>query len=170
MVIYPNHYCISNDVVLKDGSPVPGEVTYINESPELMEYTPDNNGTIRTGSQTGVGYLTATWEGYTARLAVHIVPAEDQINLSTLCSFTNVGVSGSTSLYVFDTSRFYGQDYTVSWSVDDPSVIALDAPVDAEAARYYTLAPGAATITCRVTLPDGTYAENYCTIIVYDKG
>lgn len=170
MVIYPNHYCISNDVVLKDGSPVPGEVTYINESPELMEYTPDNNGTIRTGSQTGVGYLTATWEGYTARLAVHIVPAEDQINLSTLCSFTNVGVSGSTSLYVFDTSRFYGQDYTVSWSVDDPSVIALDAPVDAEAARYYTLAPGEATITCRVTLPDGTYAENYCTIIVYDKG
>ena len=81
-----------------------------------------------------------------------------------------MGVSGSTSLYVFDSSRFYGQDYTVSWSVDDPSVISLDAPTGAETARYYTLAPGEATITCRVTLPDGTYAENYCTIVVYDKG
>ena len=35
-----------------------------------------------------------------------------------------------------------------------------------EAARLYPLKPGIATITCRVTLPDGTWAEGYCSVYV----
>lgn len=164
----PNHSRSSVQVVLKDGSPVTGDVAYTNESPDLFSF---QNGSISTFGQTGVGYLTASWEGYTAQMEIHILPTEEQVTLSVQALFMNMDMWGTAQLYVFDTSRFYGQDYTVSWSVDDPSVISTEEMVynGNPALRFYPQKPGEAVITCRVTLPDGTYTESYCTAIVYDN-
>ena len=164
----PNNYQRGLDVSLKDGTQVAGDVTYVNETPELLEY---DNGTVHTGSQTGVGYVTAIWEGYTAQLEVRIVPTEDQVTLSVQCLFMHMDMHGTAQLYVFESSRFYGQDYTVSWSVDDTSVVSIEETVynGNSAVRFYPLTPGEAVITCRVTLPDGTFSEACCTAIVYDN-
>ena len=58
----------------------------------------------------------------------------------------NMDMWGTAQLYVFDTSRFYGQDYTVSWSVDDPSVISTEEMVynGNPALRFYPQKPGEA--------------------------
>ena len=150
-----------------NGQPVSGEVTFTNESPNLITFQ-ESSKTLRTGSQTGTAYLSASWGGYTTRVTIHIVETEDQIALSTLGLFMDMDMWCTTKLYVFDTSRFYGQDYTVEWSVDNPQVGRLETLVvdGYEAACLYPLKPGIATITCRVTLPDGTWAEGYCSVYV----
>ena len=145
--------------------------TWENESPDLLAFS-ERSRQVTALAQSGTGYLTATCNGHTARLTVHIVPTEDQVNLSTLSIFVNLDTMwGTTKLYVFDTSKFYGQDYTVAWSVDDPSVVSLEErEIDgSQAVRFLPLKTGTAVITCRVTLPDGTYAEAYCTANVYQR-
>ena len=154
-------------VVDTDGHEVPfSEVTWTSDNPDLFYMSGES---LRTSMSEGSGYLTAQWNGYTARAQVRVIPLEDQINLSTHAHFTSPGNWGTAKLYVFDTSRFYGQDYTVSWSVDRPDIVSLtEQEVDGyQAVRYTALQYGEALITCRVTLPDGTYSEAFCSVYVY---
>ena len=150
-----------------DGHRVPAdEVTWISDNPDLFSVSGES---LRVSMSEGTGHLTAQWNGYSDQSEVRVVPLEDQINLSNLSHFTSPGNWGTTKLYVFDTSRFYGQDYTVSWSVDRPDIVSIaEQEVDGyQAVRYTALQYGEALITCRVTLPDGTYAEAFCSVYVY---
>ena len=65
-------------------------------------------------------------------------------------------------------SRF-GVDYTVEWTVDDPSVCSVEPcpppyPEVKYAAEVRCLDYGVAVVTCTVTWPDGTVRQNYVTI------
>ena len=139
-------------------------VTWANESPDLLRL--DGNGASVTAlGSSGTGYLTASRNGETVRLTVRIIPTEDQIALSCLSTTMQVGGYGSTELYVFSTSRFYGQDCTVSWSVDDPSVLTLEERTSSKgnpSVRFQASRTGDACVTCRVTMADGSTAEEYC--------
>ena len=171
IVLSPNNSRGGISALFGDGSAVPsGEVTWTNETPDLMTFDAQS-GTLRTLGQEGVGYLSASWNGYTDRMEVHIVPTEDQIALSTLSLFMNMDMWCTTKLYVFDTSRFYGQDYTVSWSIDNSDVAWMETlTVDGyEAARIHPVKPGVVLVTCRVTMADGTSSEDYCTCVIYDQ-
>ena len=143
------------------------ELTWVNESPDILSLD-ESTPSVYT-LQEGTGYLTVRWNGYSDRLTIHVVPTEDQIALSTSGAYTTPNSSGTVQLYVFDTSRFYGQNYSVSWTVDDPSVVTIEPYTQGGEyfVRYYTHNFGSAVITCRVTLPDGTYAQDYCAVNVY---
>lgn len=143
------------------------QLTWVNESPDILQLNEDEPSiyTLREGT----GYLTVYHNGYSDRMTVYVVPTEDQINLATLAVTTTPNFTGTTQLYVFSSSRFYGQNYTVSWSVDNPSVATIEPYTqDGEHyVRFYTHNFGSALITCRVTLPDGSYAQNYCQVNVF---
>ena len=172
IVLAPNS-SYSASVTLADGKPVSGQVTWSTETPDLLSLSDQGQRvTVSPRAQSGTGTVTAECNGQTARLTVHIVPTRDQVTLSTQSLFMNLDTMwGTTKLYVFNTSKFYGQDYTVTWSVDDPTVVSLEEQeIDGyQAVRFAPLKPGSAVITCRVTLPDGTSAETYCTANVYQR-
>ena len=71
----------------------------------------------------------------------------------------------NTQLYVFDGTAFFGQDYAVTWSVDDESVLSLEEE-NASGVTFRAKQLGRALITCQVSLPDGTTGEAYCTVLV----
>ena len=139
-------------------------VTWSNESPELLRL----NGTgssVTALAERGTGYLTASRNGETIRLTVRIIPTADQIALSCLSTTMSVDGYGSTELYVFSTSRFYNQDCTVTWTVDDPSILTLEERTSSAgnpSVRFQARRTGDACITCRVTMADGSTAEEYC--------
>ena len=143
-------------------------VTWTNESPDLLRL--DGNGASVTAlGSSGTGYITASRNGESARLTVRVIPTEDQIALSCLSTTMQVGGYGSTELYVFSTSRFYGQSCTVSWSVDDASVLTLEERTSGSgnpSVRFQASRTGDACITCRVTMADGSTAEEYCFVHV----
>lgn len=69
---------------------------------------------------------------------------------------------------MFSTSKYCGQDYTVSWSVNDPSVLALETVAgDTSRVRFTGKRAGDAYVVCRVSLPDGSTAEERCYVHVY---
>ena len=169
MVLSPNN-STSLSVVDTEGHRVTDGLVWENESPDLLSLNTSTQ-TLRSNGASGTGYINVSWNGYTSRMQVRVVPTADQINLSMLSSFCSPDTTQTVSLYVFDTSKFYGQDYTVSWSVDDPSVVRLLGETVSSkgypSMRYTTLDYGDALITCRVTLPDGTYSEAFCSVYVY---
>ena len=96
---------------------------------------------------------------------MRIIPTADQIDLSCLSTTMSVDGYGSTELYVFSTSRFYNQDCTVTWTVDDPSILTLEERTSSAgnpSVRFQARRTGDACITCRVTMADGSTAEEYC--------
>ena len=139
-------------------------VTWTNESPDLLRLNGDGTRVTAIGSS-GTGYLTASRGGETARLTVRIIPTADQVTLSCLSLTMAPNGYGTTELYIFSTSKFYGQDCSVSWSVDDPSVLTLEEQVSSQgnpSVRFQALKEGDARITCQVTMADGSTAEVYC--------
>lgn len=138
---------------------------WTNETPELLYMQGD---IVHIRGISGTGYLTVSYEGQTQRLTVRIIPLADRIDLSRLFTSLPLGSSSSTQLYVFNTSKFYGQDYTVSWSVNDPSILALEAVAgDTSRVRFTGKRTGDAYVVCRVSLPDGSTAEERCYVHVY---
>ena len=138
---------------------------WTNNSPNLLTM---RDGIIHARGSTGTGYLTVTYQGQTAQLTVKIIPLADQINLSMLSTTLKVGSSASTQLYVFDSSKFYGQDYTVSWSVENPDILDLSAS-DAEGvhrARFTAKRAGTTYVLCQVSMADGSTAEERCYVHV----
>ncbi len=139
---------------------------WTNESPELLSL---RNGIVSSkGQQTGTGYVTAHYNGQSQRVTVRVVRLEDKIDLSCLALSMDDDSYGTTALYVFSSSKFYGQDYDVSWSVDDPSILSLEErDVDGNpGVRFTSKQSGNARITCRVTMADGSQAEEYCFVHV----
>ena len=139
-------------------------VTWSNESPELLRLN-GNGSSVTALVERGTGYLTASRNGETIRLTVRIIPTADQIALSCLSTTMSVDGYGSTELYVFSTSRFYNQDCTVTWTVDDPSILTLEERTSSAgnpSVRFQAHRTGDACITCRVTMADGSTAEEYC--------
>lgn len=139
-------------------------VTWSNESPELLRLN-GNGSSVTALAERGTGYLTASRNGETIRLTVRIIPTADQIALSCLSTTMSVDGYGSTELYVFSTSRFYNQDCTVTWTVDDPSILTLEERTSSAgnpSVRFQAHRTGDACITCRVTMADGSTAEEYC--------
>ena len=139
-------------------------VTWANESPELLRLN-GNGSSVTALAERGTGYLTASRNGETIRLTVRIIPTADQIALSCLSTTMSVDGYGSTELYVFSTSRFYNQDCTVTWTVDDPSILTLEERTSSAgnpSVRFQARRTGDACITCRVTMADGSTAEEYC--------
>ena len=139
-------------------------VTWANESPDLLRLN-GNGSSVTALAERGTGYLTASRNGETIRLTVRIIPTADQIALSCLSTTMSVDGYGSTELYVFSTSRFYNQDCTVTWTVDDPSILTLEERTSSAgnpSVRFQAHRTGDACITCRVTMADGSTAEEYC--------
>ena len=139
-------------------------VTWSNESPELLRLN-GNGSSVTALAERGTGYLVASRNGETIRLTVRIIPTADQIALSCLSTTMSVDGYGSTELYVFSTSRFYNQDCTVTWTVDDPSILTLEERTSSAgnpSVRFQAHRTGDACITCRVTMADGSTAEEYC--------
>lgn len=112
--------------------------------------------------------MTAHYNGQSQRVTVRVVRLEDKIDLSCLALSMDDDSYGTTALYVFSSSKFYGQDYDVSWSVDDPSILSLEErDVDGNpGVRFTSKQSGNARITCRVTMADGSQAEEYCFVHV----
>ena len=56
----------------------------------------------------------------------------------------------------------------MSWSVNDPSVLALETVAgDTSRVRFTGKRAGDAYVVCRVSLPDGSTAEERCYVHVY---
>ena len=96
-----------------------------------------------------------------------------KLSLSCLARYNMPSDSFSTTeLYIYSTSDFYGKDYTVSWSVDNPDVLALEEITSKSgnpAVRFYGLGvAGKARITCTVTTTDGMTATQVCDVTVVD--
>ena len=140
---------------------------WTNETPALLSLSAATGRSIqvtasRSASTGDVGYVTVSAGGHSARLTVQVVAAEDSVSLSLHAATMEVGDRQSTELYVFSTSRFYGQDHTVSWSCDRPDLLSLTPSADGQSASFTALANGHATVTCTVTAPDGSTARAYC--------
>ncbi len=168
VTLSPNHsmlltcQTLEPDGTLKD---IRSGAVWTNETPELLTIRED---IVYTKGISGTGYLTVSYEGQTQRLTIRIIPLADQINLSTLFRSLPLGSSSYTQLYVFSTSKYCGQDYTVSWSVNDPSVLALETVAgDTSRVRFTGKRAGDAYVVCRVSLPDGSTAEERCYVHVY---
>ena len=161
-----NSYMIS---VLDDAFRLVSDgVTWTNESPELLRLSGDGSSVTAIGSS-GTGYLSVSRGGETARLTVRIIPTVNQVTLSCLSTTMSPGGYGTAELYIFSTSRFYGQDCSVAWSVDDPSVLTLDERVSGQgnpSVHFQAMKAGDARITCQVTMADGSSAEAYCFVHV----
>ena len=161
-----NSYMIS---VLDDAFRLVSDgVTWTNESPELLRLSGDGSSVTAIGSS-GTGYLSVSRGGETARLTVRIIPTVNQVTLSCLSTTMSPGGYGTAELYIFSTSRFYGQDCSVAWSVDDPSVLTLDERVSSQgnpSVHFQAMKAGDARITCQVTMADGSSAEAYCFVHV----
>jgi len=150
-----------------NGHEVTSGVKWTVETPDLLRID-EKRRVFYKLKESGTGYITAEKNGHTARLTVRLIPQEDQIHLSMGAWRTTVGSSNCTKLYVFDTSKFYGQDYTVEWTIDDPSVASItEEEIDGyQAVRIHCLKPGNARITCTVTLPNGESADDFCFLYV----
>ena len=144
------------------------QFTLVNETPDILWV--NGSGSIIFALREGTGYITVQSGEYSDRLTVHVVPVTDKISLSAASVYTAPGTAGEIQLDVFG-SRFFGRDYTVEWTSSDSSVVTIE-PYDAadgNTVRYAAQNAGSAVITCRVSLPDGTSAENYCCIHVISK-
>ena len=139
-------------------------ITWTNETPNILSFD-ERDHSIR-GLSVGTGRLTAAWNGHTASMTVHILPKGEALALSSLGLFISPGNQASTQLYVFDSTRYYGQDYAVAWSVDHPEILTLEETAinGNPAVRFTARQCGDVVITCRVTLPDGSSTETYCCV------
>lgn len=148
----------------EQAQPANSGIVWTNENPELFSF--DSAAMqVTAGEQTGVGYLTAQRDDRTDRMEVRIVPADQQIALSCVSITMAADSRSNTQLYVFDGTAFFGQDYAVTWSVDDESVLSLEEE-SASGVTFRAKQLGRALITCQVSLPDGTTSEAYCTVLV----
>lgn len=148
----------------EQAQPANSGIVWTNENPELFSF--DSAAMqVTAGEQTGVGHLTAQRDDHTDRMEVRIVPADQQIALSCVSITMAADSRSNTQLYVFDGTAFFGQDYAVTWSVDDESVLSLEEE-NASGVTFRAKQLGRALITCQVSLPDGTTGEAYCTVLV----
>lgn len=148
----------------EQAQPANSGIVWTNENPELFSFD-SATMQVTAGEQTGVGYLTAQRDDHTDRMEIRIVPADQQIALSCVSITMAADSRSNTQLYVFDGTAFFGQDYAVTWSVDDESVLSLEEE-NASGVTFRAKQLGRALITCQVSLPDGTTGEAYCTVLV----
>ena len=159
---------------LATGDEIPSsEVVFNNESPDLITLRENSNGdiTLLGLGKEGTAYISASWNGYTTRSRIELIDLENSISLANISWYVSPGDSPRVTLYDYSVSRF-GNDYTVDWTADDPSVVRLEPTTTADgeyAVIAHCLDYGVAVITCTVTWSDGTVRQNYCTIgVIYD--
>lgn len=168
-VTYPTTQMRLRVLDASTGREVPlDEVTWHVETPDLISIDASGEWLTSHGAP-GTASFTASWNGYTARATLELVPQADQILLSTVGTVLYPDSRDATSLYE-DTAQKFGPDYTVEWSVSDPTVLELE-PVlhdDGSHGVFFTsLKHGTAVITCTVTWPDGTQRRCYCNVYVF---
>ena len=147
------------------GTQTPGSQTPGSQNPGTQNPGTQTPGTQNPGSQNpSTSQLPEDERHSSAYLA-------KKISLSCIARYNMPSDSFSTTeLYVYSTSEFYGKDYTVSWSVDNPSILDLEEITSKSgnpAVRFYGKGvAGYARITCTVTASDGTSATQYCDVQV----
>jgi len=154
-------------VLDQDFREVPSGVTWTNETPDLFTIN-KRTRVCEIGTETGTGSLIATVNGRTARLIIEIVDSEDKVDLSSTMILSSVGKSQIVQLYIPRNNYFYGQDYTVSWDVQDPNVVQIE-EVDTTknpGIRCTMMNAGTTAVTCTVTLSDGYSTSSSCYIHV----
>lgn len=168
-VTYPTTQMRLRVLDASTGREVPlSEVTWHVETPDLISI--DAAGGWLTGHGTpGTASFTASWNGYTARATLELVPQKDQISLWKVGTVVYPESREGTSLYE-DTAQKFGPDYTVEWSVSDPTVLELEPVINDSGSHgvfFTSLKHGSAVITCTVTWPDGTQRHCYCNVYVF---
>ena len=158
----------------RSGTFVSGEVTWINESPDLIKISeplPDGSIYLSSLDQQGTAYLSAVWNGQKATREIHIISADYDAGLSVVSQYVDIGVQFPVKLIPGSSSKFISQEYTFDWRVDRPELLQVaEAEIDGvPGLLVQALQPGVAHIVCRLTLSDGTYGEAYCTVIVDDE-
>lgn len=86
---------------------------------------------------------------------------------------TSYSVTATAVNFSPDWLRVHGSNFTVSWSVDDPSLLTLEEVLYDGVPRQVKITgekAGNAKITCKVTAHDGYVAEAYCYIEVRPRG
>lgn len=154
-------------VLDQDFREVSSGVTWTNETPDLFTIN-KRTRVCEIGSEIGTGSLIATVNGRTARLIIEIVDSEDKIDLSSTMILSSVDKSQTIQLYVPRNSYFHGQDYTVSWDVQDPNVVQIE-EVDTTrnpGIRCTMMNAGTTSVTCTVTLSDGFSTSTSCYVHV----
>ena len=163
-------------------TPIPSEeISFTSESPNLIAISSmdDNSGNTYAGfvglGREGTGYITATWNGQTARCRVDLVNLGDGISLTPLGAVRCPGERSLVTLLDGSFASDFGEEYTVEWTVSDPAVIRLE-PVETpddfaylgeHSAQLTFLDYGVASVTCRVTWLDGTVRQAYSSYIVH---
>ena len=158
----------------QNGIRVSGEVTWINESPDLIKISeplPDGSIYLSSLDQQGTAYLSAVWNGQKATREIHIISADYDAGLSVVSQYVDIGVQFPVKLIPGSSTKFISQEYTFDWRVDRPELLQVaEAEIDGvPGLLVQALQPGVAHIVCRLTLSDGTYGEAYCTVIVDDE-
>lgn len=168
-VTYPTTQMRLRVLDASTGREVPlDEVTWNVETPDLISIDA-SDGWLTGHGTPGTASFTASWNGYTARSTLELVPQEDQIWLWKVGTVVYPESREGTSLYE-DTAQKFGSDYTVEWSVSDPTVLELEPVIYDDGARgvfFTSLKHGSAVITCTVTWPDGTQRHCYCNVYVF---
>ena len=141
------------------------ELTWRSDDPGVIQIT---DGNVATTQSEGSTYLTAEWNGYTARCLVDIAERSNTISLDHTGRTCSVGSEWMVTLYNYSLEPF-GEGYTVEWSVSDPSILSFEPTMNEDgeyAAMVYPLALGDAYLTCTVTWPDGTVRKDYSNFTV----
>lgn len=118
-----------------------------------------------TGRGVGTAYITASWNGYTARGRIDLVDPDDTIHVGLVSAPTAPGEETKIELSTSTVAKL-GEGFTVSWTVDQPSVARIEVRPDGLGITAYSQSYGVAVITCTVALSDGTSRHTYINILV----
>lgn len=141
------------------------DVIWSIDDPNIMTFDETNRWLYYKNP--GVAHLTVQKDGETAVKEIHVYRAEDYVTISSPARRCPVGSDFSVTLFVFDSATtYYGKDYTVTWFADKPELVSIS-PWESNgeySAEIFCNAPGTAIVTCRVTLPDGSFSDTYTNV------
>ena len=137
------------------------EIVWSSQTPDLASV--DWEGNVRLSAQEGVAVITAEWNGFSAQAKIHMIPQDEQIWGLPASMYMALD-----SFYVFsmnkDTVDQFGTDYTLQWSVSDPSILRLETFQGSDGlprGKIYAIDNGVATVICTATWSDGTVRRDY---------
>lgn len=137
------------------------EIVWSSQTPDLASV--DGEGNVRLSAQEGVAVITAEWNGFSAQAKIHMIPQDEQIWGLPASMYMALD-----SFYVFsmnkDTVDQFGTDYTLQWSVSDPSILRLETFQGSDGlprGKIYAIDNGVATVICTATWSDGTVRRDY---------
>ena len=147
---------------LSTGEEIPAsEITWSTDSPGIIDLSSD--GTYHHG--TGVGHITASWNGYTSTCLVETRDFDDTLYLGMTGAVIKQGSSVRFSLNE-NTIAKLGAGAAVSWVVQNPSLIRIEVDSDGYGVTVYGENIGSTYITCTAAKADGTSLYNYASVVV----